>query len=110
MASASPRPRNVLLGLAGLAALAGVAAACGSDLDDAAPASPGRTVYLQQCASCHGSDRDGVGVNPALAVDRMQELGDAEIRRIVVEGQGAMTGFDLEAPELDALVAYLLAG
>lgn len=90
------------------AAVLGVA--CGSDVSDVP--SPGRVVYLQRCASCHGPDRKGVGTNPALPVARMQQLGDPSIRQIVREGKGTMPAVSpaLTPTELDALVAFLLSG
>jgi mono/diheme cytochrome c family protein len=84
--------------------------ACGADVENAT--GPGGRTYLQQCSACHGANREGVGVSPALPQDRMVALGAAEVERITRDGGVTMQGFDgvLSDAEIDAVVAYLLTG
>lgn len=99
------RPALAVLALAGVAAVLG---SCGADADSSV-GDLGTRTYLQQCSSCHGFDRGGVPPSPALPPERMDELGEAEVRRITLEGGDTMPGFAgvLSAEELDALVAEL---
>jgi len=103
--------RNLLsTALAVLAVAAGVLGGCGADPDEA-DAGPGRQVYLQQCSTCHGAGRAGVGPAPALGASTMVSLGEPEIRRTVTEGGATMPAFgtSLTDGQLDALVTYLLS-
>lgn len=68
----------------------------------------GRAVFLAQgCSGCHGADRTG-GEAPSL-VDVKQRLTPDSLERVIRGGRGAMPAFSgLSAPELRALLAYLL--
>lgn len=72
-------------------------------------ASAGAQLYSSRCAPCHGVDRQG---DPRLNYPPLIELEtnmDArEVKRIIVEGKGAMPPSDFTGSEADALTAYLL--
>lgn len=73
----------------------------------AEPVSPGRSVYLQNCAACHGATR--AGQPPAIpsligVADRRSE---AEVRAIVTLGRGPMPGFRLAPDAMTSLLSYL---
>ena len=71
--------------------------------EGATPAQIGRSVYAQHCESCHGADRKGVTSPNELGADRFKST--------VRTGGGQMPGFPeatITAPQLDALIAYVL--
>lgn len=104
--------RTVVVSLAALAALAAGTAACAADEPLAGDATSGEAVYRQQCATCHGADRGGVGDVPAISEARLAELGPAGVATVVVNGKNKMTGFGdrLTAAQVDAVSAYLTGG
>jgi mono/diheme cytochrome c family protein len=64
-------------------------------------------LYQQNCAKCHGNDRNG-GRGPALLPDRLTE--DASVYvDIITNGSGGMPSFDdiLTDEEIEALVAFI---
>ena len=69
----------------------------------------GRGVYLEQCASCHGEDGDGVaGVDLRSGRLRRAAL-DRELIQVIrsgIPGTG-MLAFDLDTAEMTGIVAYL---
>ena len=71
-----------------------------------APA-PGRTIYAQQCQSCHGPDLQG-GSGPALTGVTAKLANDA-IRSVIEGGKGFMPAFatNLTRAEIDSLIAFL---
>jgi cytochrome c6 len=85
------------------------AAAGGSSAGDA------EALYAKQCARCHGEDGRGETTMGKkfdlkdLADPEVQKLSDAEIRRIIADGEGKMPGFSkkLSADEIDSLVKYV---
>src|SRR5690554_8212312 len=52
------------------------------------------TLYLQQCAACHGPDRLG-GMGPALLPENLGRLKKAEAEKVIREGRPAtqMAGY-----------------
>ena len=71
------------------------------------PGAPGAATYAQNCAVCHGQDRAGTPLVPSL-VNVTSRLSAAEIRAIISEGKGRMSGFQqLPTAEVDQLVAFL---
>lgn len=83
-----------------------------SDDDSSAPTDTGSTsegygVYLAWCSACHGADGRGAS-GPDLRRE-VPELSDAELRRVITEGEDEMPGFDLSGEDLSALVAWLRA-
>jgi quinoprotein glucose dehydrogenase len=72
--------------------------------------SPGQTVYLRECQSCHGPDRSGTQNGPALLVIGGR-LDAAAIRSTVANGRGRMPAFPhINDVDMDTLVSYLMAG
>ncbi|MCP5384552.1 MAG: PQQ-binding-like beta-propeller repeat protein [Altererythrobacter sp.] len=69
---------------------------------------PGREVYLQNCAACHGNDLDG-DVGPSIA-DAGYAMSPDTIRSIIGNGQQAMPAIPLDKAGQDQLVGYLTSG
>jgi len=72
----------------------------------------GSRVYVTECALCHGPNGDGVdGVDLRLGRFRSARS-DEDLRSIITSGVGGsrMPAFDLQAAELDGVVAYIRAG
>jgi quinoprotein glucose dehydrogenase len=59
------------------------------DRDPNFPASRGETLFLQNCAACHGPDRMGQGMAPALVALRMR-MTDREVLELLAKGRGGM--------------------
>jgi quinoprotein glucose dehydrogenase len=57
--------------------------------DPKQPPTAGEKIYLQNCASCHGIDRIGVGMAPPL-VGLRHRLNDAHVRTLLKTGRGLM--------------------
>ncbi len=97
-----------------LAAIALVVAACGGtapEVDEGADPAlfEGRSIWVGQCASCHGASGGG-GRGPKLSdgqvLDRYPEIDDQI--QIVLEGRGAMPAYAgrLSADEVESVVRY----
>ena len=74
----------------------------------AQPASDaGRRDFVTRCAACHGGDANGGERAPAIR----RSLPDAQLLDIIRHGKPAagMPAFDLPAPDLARLVAFLRA-
>jgi quinoprotein glucose dehydrogenase len=73
------------------------------------PRSAGNTLYITNCAACHGQDRKGSGPELPGLIDVGKKLSPAGIRRILKTGSGRMPSFaHLSAKETDAVVNFLL--
>jgi glucose dehydrogenase len=57
--------------------------------DPKQPPTAGEKLYLQNCASCHGLDRIGVGMAPPL-VGLRHRLQDAQVHTLLKTGRGLM--------------------
>jgi aldose sugar dehydrogenase len=80
----------------------------------AQPQAQGETLYQRNCASCHGAERQGTGLGPALSARTYRyggTRGDIErVIRIGVPSQGMPAfGGILAAEEIAAIAAYLPA-
>ena len=72
-----------------------------------APPTAGRKVYEQTCLQCHGTDRNGVGVAPALRGLR-QRLKDSDVLALLKSGRGLMpVAPPMNADDEKALLDYL---
>ena len=73
----------------------------------------GSRVYVTECALCHGANGNGVdGIDLRRGLFR-NARSDEDLRRIITDGVGGsrMPAFDdLQAAELDGIVAYIRAG
>lgn len=66
-------------------------AACGAPDPQGRATTPGRTIYVAECATCHGKDGTlGMGGAKNLALTTLSE---EEVAAVVVHGKGAMAGF-----------------
>ena len=66
-----------------------------------------RSVYLENCAVCHGPDLEGTGVGPAIR-DVGERRTDLEILTRLALGGGRMPGFvHIPLPVLERLTAYV---
>lgn len=80
----------------------------------ASPASAmdARALYKDNCALCHGANRQGTpNIGPPLAPDSLARLSDAQVRDVIVEGRAntAMAGFNGRlSPEQIAALLQLL--
>ena len=72
----------------------------------AAVVQQGAAIYEERCESCHGADRQGTGGSPSL-IGVTGRLGPDALRSVIVDGRGPMPPIDLNANELQSLVAFL---
>lgn len=72
---------------------------------------PGSNVYLTNCASCHGADRQGgefMGTIPSL-IDLEKKLGRDSILNVLINGKGSMPSFaSSDSLDLELVADYLL--
>ncbi len=71
-------------------------------------ASAGRRIYtVNACTSCHGADRSGTNVYPALT-DLRQRKTETDVAALLRDGKGQMPAFpNLSDEDMDALLAFL---
>ncbi|MGB8858834.1 MAG: cytochrome c [Ilumatobacteraceae bacterium] len=107
--------RHLLRAATALVAVGAVLGACKTQPGDTGSAAapvvvgpPGESVYIQSCARCHGTYREGDGTSPALDAVRMASLGEDPLRFTIAYGKGQMPGFGGLAPDqVEELIAYL---
>jgi quinoprotein glucose dehydrogenase len=78
--------------------------------DPSLPRTRGQTVFETTCASCHATNRLGIGVAPPLRGMR-HRLTDAEVTNQVRTGRNGMPAIpadQLSEPDLKALLDYLM--
>ncbi len=91
---------------------AGLAQSIGDHTYSSADIEAGSRLYVADCRLCHGAFGSDVdGVNLRLGQFR-RPLSDEDLRQVITTGVDGerMPGFDLQATELDALVAFIRAG
>lgn len=68
----------------------------------------GRSVYMANCAACHGADRSGQQhVFPSL-IDIKSRLGKAETQALIKNGKGRMPGYSqINDEDLKALMDFI---
>jgi mono/diheme cytochrome c family protein len=95
-------------------ALPALLAACGGSSADSASAdtatstgatADGAALYATHCAGCHGASGQG-GSGPSLR-DEVPDASDAELRDIIVNGDGSMPAIPVPADDLPVLIDYL---
>lgn len=84
-------------------------------LPQSGKAASGKSIFDEQCSSCHGDD--GRGQTPAgkaigvrdLSSKEVQKKSDAELTTAIKKGQGKMPGFESSLSDADVklVVAYL---
>jgi cytochrome c551 len=66
----------------------------------------GAVLYSTYCASCHGANGQGGSGNPSLR-DEVPETSDAELRDVILNGDGRMPAISVPSDDLPVLIAYL---
>ena len=67
----------------------------------------GPTLYIRNCAACHGGDLGG-GVGAAIGPGTASATqSDAELRSVIVSGVEGMPASGLDSEQIDALISYL---
>ncbi len=69
---------------------------------------PGRAVYLENCAACHGSELEG-GIGPNI-LDAGRRFSREALTSIILNGQQAMPAVSLSDNERNAVAEYLGSG
>jgi cytochrome c551 len=79
-----------------------------TDTEEDAPTIDAAALYTENCAKCHGQNREGGG-GPSLLPSRLTKDPSAYVERIN-EGSGPMPAFSgtLSVEEIDALVEFIL--
>jgi len=68
----------------------------------------GRTLYVQACQSCHGTDLGGQAGGAPSLTGIVGRRGEAGVRKTVKEGTGMMPSFaDMSDADLKSLLAFL---
>jgi quinoprotein glucose dehydrogenase len=76
--------------------------------DSRRKASPGRGVYQQQCAVCHGQNRQGQGMIPPLVgIDK--RLSESEVANILKAGRNSMPPIAISDDDKRDLLNFLFA-
>lgn len=89
-----------LVATVGLAALVLLAGCQETSVD-------GPTLYLRNCAACHGGDLGG-GTGPAIGAGTASAAqSDAELRSVIVNGAEGMPASDLDSEQIVALIAFV---
>jgi quinoprotein glucose dehydrogenase len=71
------------------------------------PPTPGRAVYEKNCMACHGTNREGLAVNPSL-LGLSQRVKDADVLALFNTGRGVMPPAPhLTSDERKVLLDYL---
>lgn len=71
----------------------------------------GRSLYLRQCAQCHGDDLQGAPPSIPSLIDIISRRSSSEISEMIMKGGGRMPGFpNLQSEAVAALVTYLATG
>jgi quinoprotein glucose dehydrogenase len=69
-----------------------------------------KSLYQNNCASCHGDNRQGAPPTIPSLVDIGRRRSRADIIKYVNEGSGRMPAFDYLEKNVDEIVDYLLTG
>ncbi len=69
-----------------------------------------KSLYQNNCATCHGSNREGAPPTFPSLVDIGKRRSREDIIRFVREGGGRMPAFDYLERGVDEIVDYLLTG
>lgn len=64
----------------------------------------GARLYVQHCASCHAPDGRGRPPAPRITGGGRRA---SDLRSIIVQGHGRMTGVPVRGADLDSLVRYV---
>ncbi len=80
-------------------------------VDATAAESEGQRIFMQNCAGCHGADREGsLAQNVPALVGIQDRMTRSEVSDRIAQGKGVMPPFGFfEERDLDALVDYLVS-
>jgi quinoprotein glucose dehydrogenase len=71
----------------------------------------GKTIYEQNCAACHNSNRTGNLPEVPALIDIDRKYNSSEIATIVRSGNGRMPSFaELDWPKANAVIDYIMSG
>ncbi|WP_353125579.1 PQQ-binding-like beta-propeller repeat protein [Parapedobacter pyrenivorans] len=77
--------------------------------NETATLSKGHALYAMNCASCHGSDRKGNGLEFPSLTDIDTRMSPAQLKQVVSAGTGRMPSFQhLAEEDREAIVQYVL--
>ena len=82
--------------------------ACGGSNQEApAEQASGEVLYQDNCAGCHGANRNG-GRGPAMLPDNLNENASVYVE-VITNGKGGMPSFEgkLSAEEIETLVSFI---
>lgn len=81
------------------------------ELAESVSDSSARSIYLNQCAMCHGENRTGAPPAMPSLTGIADRLDSAKLASTIRTGKGRMPAFpNLSADQLDALIAFLRQG
>lgn len=70
--------------------------------------SAGKQIYMEQCSSCHGENREGSPPQFPSLSNIQKRMTNAQITRVIHAGKGRMPGFPgLKGEPLEALLTWL---
>lgn len=70
-------------------------------------AAKGKTLYDQDCASCHGADGKGTPRGDTLVSDHVKNHSDGELADVIIDGDGSMPAYGTDYSDQD--IADVLA-
>lgn len=79
-------------------------------------AEAGKDAFMKHCSTCHGPDGNGKDAVakllkvtfPPLASKPVQDMSDAQIKQVILEGKGKMKPVkDLSASDIPNLIAFV---
>lgn len=95
----------------------GPAAAAGAGTETTATMVEGRTVFLNNCARCHGPQGKGmnvamIGQTANLQSKEIMGRSDTDLMNVIARGKGKMPAFgsQLSAKQMSAVLSWLRAG
>jgi len=75
------------------------------------PGASGRQLYLTNCGTCHGDNMLGAPPQMPSLIALRGKQSEGQIARMIRQGGGRMPSFpDLNAPDVTAIVEYVLSG
>lgn len=101
----------------GLTALVGIGCAVGANAcpfrsEPRQTSTDGRTLFLANCAACHGREATGLRDAPSLVTGELGALSDAELTELISDGKplAGMPAFkrSLSGAQIEAVARYLV--
>ena len=76
-------------------------------VEDAVPYVDGESLYLDNCAGCHGPEGEGSNLGPDLVWD-VGEQTQSEMIETILEGTDRMDPIDVSLESAEAIATYVL--